>query len=576
MRRGFLLAAVSDFLSLFPGVPANRTPRRSRFLVKKNTTKAGPRTFDTPSSKHPLVIGIIILVCSAIFLFARLGHYALWDDEAGTALNAVAVWKTGDTTAVIDHNIVAYQNGKDLKNLKERYMPPLPAYLSAPFVGLLGREAWAARLPFAICGLLCVGMICWWLRSMNVDSLTQVIAGIALLCNVSFFLYFRQCRYYGLAIFTTTALALLYLNWKEERGKLICFVLLSICLFASNYLNYVAFYACLALDVLLWRRKEIRLRLADWLILVVPQLVMCSLVFWIWNPLANPPVPIPASEQISRPMLFWWYWRDSILEFANPMVIALALPLCFLRANRSLLRALLFLLLYIAVMTMAAPHPPAGNPHIEVRYLAPCITVFIAVTVLVVIALTRRAPWMAVPLAIVGCSFNWHPIAFGPVQLMPTVASYIKELIEPPGDPYTAGANWIKRNVREKQSIWVWPGWGAYPLMFHQPGPLYAWQLTYPPKEEQFKKLDLIHFQRQTPPDYIMVFGPEIERIWEDFHENPRRGVKYDFAEALDVYWQDLHRPEFLRRTFTPITDYDKNTEGIYILKRTDPPMEEP
>src|SRR5690242_1214516 len=113
--------------------------------------------------KIKLLIATGVLIASAVLLFARLGHYALWDGEAGTALSALGVWRTGDTTALIDHNIVAVENGKDLANLHERFMPPLPAFLAAPFVGMLGRNAWAARLPFAFCGFLCVALLVRWL-----------------------------------------------------------------------------------------------------------------------------------------------------------------------------------------------------------------------------------------------------------------------------------------------------------------------------------------------------------------------------------------------------------------------------
>ena len=94
-------------------------------------------------------IAIATLVTSAILLFARLGHYALWDDEANTALIGQGVWRTGDTSAVVGHNVVAYHNGAELENLKERYMPPLQYYIAAPFVGPNDPSSFLARLPFA-------------------------------------------------------------------------------------------------------------------------------------------------------------------------------------------------------------------------------------------------------------------------------------------------------------------------------------------------------------------------------------------------------------------------------------------
>ncbi|HSV14981.1 MAG TPA: hypothetical protein VLI90_12045, partial [Tepidisphaeraceae bacterium] len=65
-----------------------------------------------------------------MLIFARLGHYPLWDDEAITAMTARAVWRTGDTSArVDDHNLLAYRNGLLLRDLKDRFTPPLQFYL---------------------------------------------------------------------------------------------------------------------------------------------------------------------------------------------------------------------------------------------------------------------------------------------------------------------------------------------------------------------------------------------------------------------------------------------------------------
>jgi hypothetical protein len=38
---------------------------------------------------------LAIALGSAVLIFARLGHYALWDDEALTAMTAKNVWRTG-------------------------------------------------------------------------------------------------------------------------------------------------------------------------------------------------------------------------------------------------------------------------------------------------------------------------------------------------------------------------------------------------------------------------------------------------------------------------------------------------
>ena len=110
-----------------------------------------------------MVIAIVVIIASSFFIFYNLGNYALWDDEATTAMFAQSVWDTGDTYAMRDHNIIAYNSGIELRNFRNRYMPPLQFYLAAPFVGIAPGSALAARLPFAICGLLTILLMLTWL-----------------------------------------------------------------------------------------------------------------------------------------------------------------------------------------------------------------------------------------------------------------------------------------------------------------------------------------------------------------------------------------------------------------------------
>src|SRR5579885_1920033 len=92
----------------------------------------------------------LLLLAWAFLLFAQLGHYALWDDEALTALSAKAIQATGDTGVLLDHgNIVAYRDGLLIHHFADRSTPPLSAYLCALSFDCFGISAFTARLPFA-------------------------------------------------------------------------------------------------------------------------------------------------------------------------------------------------------------------------------------------------------------------------------------------------------------------------------------------------------------------------------------------------------------------------------------------
>jgi hypothetical protein len=169
----------------------------------------------------PRATVLVIIIGSMILLFARLGHYALWDDEAITAMTARAVWQTGDTSArVDDHNVLAYRNGLLIRGFKDRFTPPLQFYLIAPFLGLLGDSNFACRLPMALCGVVTVAILLIWLARARAPALVCWAAAVLLLTNASFFLFFRQCRYYGLGMMLTSAVAYFYCN-RENAASIV-------------------------------------------------------------------------------------------------------------------------------------------------------------------------------------------------------------------------------------------------------------------------------------------------------------------------------------------------------------------
>lgn len=514
-----------------------------------------------------------------MLLFARLGHYALWDDEAGLALSAIGVWRTGDTTAVIGHNIFAYRYGYELRNLHLRYVPPLPSYLAAPFVGLMGTESLPARLPFALLGMTCIIFILWWLARIRAAPLTWILLGLAIVGNVSLFLYFRQARYYSVAIVASVILVYQYLYWEGKRRSLILFALISLCLWASNYLNYVALYTCFALDYSLWQRKRRPLQWRDWVALFLPQIVIGLPIALIWNPLAAPVTPYDAPNGVvDKAVLFWWNLRDlTRCEFGVSVLLVLAPVLFMFVRDLWLLRGSVALLLYLLVTALFSPQSIPLSYDADVRYLIPAIPLCIFLAVAVIQVISFKKWWLAVPLALIAFGTTalqfttWRDL-FGRDGFRSTIVLYARELLHPLDDPYTEVAKWINSHLEEGRSVWVVPYYKAYPLMYHAPKAIYAWQLSYPP-EPQFAALNPIHFQGIVPPDYVIAFGPIVRDTIKFLRDGEVFGIEYKQIETLDLFWRDLYRPELIWRTFTPVTNFDRRSEAIYIFQRVRPPL---
>ncbi len=523
--------------------------------------------------KAEAITAAAILIGAAALIFIHLGWYAFWNDEAYTALLAKSVWRTGDTQAVAGHNIIAFQGGAALEGLRHRFDPPLAYYLAAPFLGLLGDHALAGRLPFALCGLATVALMVRWAWRDGASRLTWLVLAIAILGNVSLMLYSRQCRYYALAMLCSTALAYLYLHWNGSRRGLAAMAAVSVCLLATNYINYAALYACAVVDYTLWGRKRHRFSRRDLLVLLAPQVILGGLIVCVWNPLGRPVVPHESASWLAdKATLLWWNLRDlNRCEFGVGILL-LAAPLLWLKTRDPfLVRGFGALLAYVFAVTLLSPQPARVTDVADVRYLVPLIPLCIALGVLVVRTVTRKLPAVAIPLAVVAFGTNLlHGAPLWGQPLRSTIVAYVGELAQPRATAYGVAAEWISRHVAEGESIWVLPEYAVSSLIFHAPKAVYAWQLSDLP-QEQFRGLPDIHFKNRVPPDYIIAFGPVVSPLRAELGRWQAKGWRYAHAATLGIYWDQTTRPELLWHSFRPVTRFSSETEAIYIFRRAAP-----
>ena len=537
--------------------------------------------------KHTkIIITVFVLVCALFFLFFRLGHYALWDDEADTALFAKSVWRTGDTHAMLDHNLIAHTYGQELKGLRNRYIPPLAFYLAAPFIGLSSQEAptFAARLPFAICGFLTVVMMLFWLWKSKASVATWLLTAAGILGNVSLMLYARQCRYYSPAILATTVLAFLYVYRDRRKRTLLSIALVSLLLLASNYMFYVAVYASFVVDYFVWGRKKRAFRKLELILVFIPQIIFGGFLTGVYDLLGKKAVgyeSIGAWLSDRGNMLYWNLRELNSCEHGVGILILIAPLLYLFVKDRRLLRGSAVVFMFVLVVTLLSPRPFEGYDIATVRYLAPVIPICIFTAVVSIEALTVRAKWLALPIAVL--AFGTNVLHGGPLvgidkktmfsqviakgRFRSTVADFVAELLSPPPSTYRITADWIDKNLKDKDTVWVMPAFATYPLMYHSPKVMYAWQLYEDQKSGQFENLPDIHFMEKIPPDYVIAFGPQVGLVWRAFERLKQRDVHYTKIKQIDRYWYDLIRPELFWHTFFEVRDYSPESQAIYIYK---------
>ena len=504
-----------------------------------------------------------------------LGRYGLWDDESMTSLAALGVIESGDTSAIHGTNITAYREGLLLKNLHDRSTPPLSAYVAGLSMKVLGPSAFAARLPFAMMGVALMGFVVIAVMRSGLGLVDSAIWYLAFLGNTSLFLFFRQCRYYAPSILLTVLIVCLYLKWTVSKRRLVEIGLLISLLFSANYMACVALLVCLGVDCLIWKRREVVLGVVDILMLALVIAILCLAVASVWNPLATKFGSYTQANGIfDRITLVFWNFRDmNDAGFLIAGLVLAAAVIALVCRDVWLLRGLLAMIVYTGVVSIVSPQLVKGASLADIRYLVPLIPLCIAVGVRAYLQLFGNKPILILVLA---TPVFWTNLASGTFLSKGGVRSvpmdYFGELLSPPPEPYSPTADWIRAHVPKGASIWVLPDYMTYPLMFHAPDSIYAWQLNPEQKKDpQFKDLPDIHFKGVVLPDYIIIFGPMIVQIREMLQQWKQQGADYQEIYRINTFWKDLYRPELFWRTFKPIAGFDPDTQAIYIYKHVSP-----
>src|SRR5437867_1953071 len=168
-----------------------RCSRRSRSLSGQTHRRM------RGASSDPLLWAIGLV--AAVLLFGSLAERSLWQDEAETALLAKNILSFGKPVAFDGRNVVSQEAGKEFgPDRLWRWSPWLQYGIAALSIGLLGPTTLAARLPFAILGLLCVPLVYLVARRLFASVAIARLSALFLALSVPFILHARQARWYAL------------------------------------------------------------------------------------------------------------------------------------------------------------------------------------------------------------------------------------------------------------------------------------------------------------------------------------------------------------------------------------------
>jgi hypothetical protein len=205
---------------------------------------------------------MLAALCAAIaaaLVLTDLGDPALWQDEAQTALLAQSVLEFGVPLGFDGRNHASQELGKEYAGSGAwLWHTWLSFYLTAASFASFGQTTFAARLPFALCGVasaaLCYGVARRWWR----DRAAALAAGLTCALSVPFLILSRQCRYYSLAALCCLVGLDAYARLDEGRTRTrVALFLAALAAFHTHYIYAGTLMASLWLHALVFARRRV-------------------------------------------------------------------------------------------------------------------------------------------------------------------------------------------------------------------------------------------------------------------------------------------------------------------------------
>ncbi|MEO5361406.1 MAG: glycosyltransferase family 39 protein [Nitrospirota bacterium] len=184
------------------------------------------------------VVLCITLFIGMFFYLYGLNSRILWEDETVTTNLAVNILKYGIPLGDDGTNRLIFSTPNDLnKDSVWVFSPWLSEYITAVSFALLGKNEFAARLPFALLGFLSVIFMFYIVWDCFKDRQMALITLLLLVTNEALILHSRQCRYYSISIFMQVLFIYgFYLLLQRRRLGIALIATALTCQFYSNYL----------------------------------------------------------------------------------------------------------------------------------------------------------------------------------------------------------------------------------------------------------------------------------------------------------------------------------------------------
>jgi len=401
-----------------------------------------------------------IIIIAGILIFASLGRRCLWQDEAETAMLGRSILRAGVPVAFDGINLVSQEAGREFgADHVWRWSPWIQFYIAATGMKLLGATTFAARLPFAILGLLTLPLTYIAAARAFASRAAARLATLFLGLSVPFLLHVRQARWHAPAYFCVALLLIAILGMRTRGAFTALFVAAGTLLFYTNYFVAICAIAALAAASIVLDRDRVFLKRVAIGAGATALLALPGILYFQVLTRGAAGGGGQSGAQLA-------YYVAALCTFILPLpVIVVAL---FVRPHRRVIAFLLtFVALFIAALSLA--------PWQMFRYAT---TIFPAAALLTGIAAAwllerSRNPGIIV-IALLLTTNVLHQLPFGYAEargakeaeprLFPIVG-YLDEITHELHDPECAVAAYLKANARPGDTVVA--TYGDLPIMFY-------------------------------------------------------------------------------------------------------------
>ena len=237
-----------------------------------------------------IALTLLLPALSGVLLFWRLDGTLLWRDECSTANWARLMVESGYwLPRVFDGNQLIVQ-APDAHDFNSQMLPAMQSwlqfYVAALAFKLLGVSTWAARLPFAILGAVCVFVFYRLGVVLFGTGLRRLLLPYLGLFSIYFLAAARQSRYYVLVVLAASLLLLEFCRYLRNpelaarRSFYLRICSAGLLLYFSNYVSFVTMWASLGVFVLAMRDPRLT---RGFSLLTAVMAVPLAAEFWLFH-----------------------------------------------------------------------------------------------------------------------------------------------------------------------------------------------------------------------------------------------------------------------------------------------------